>query len=292
VAFTYSAQLSAARQYDRAQALTISAAVPVDNARMDRSTLERVSVRSALALGFCATFGLWLYTGYLFNRRIDTLQIDATAVAARYLRAQELLATVRSQVLLGSVEVRDALLSSEPPAWEEGRAQIDASYRDIIKALDDYEPVLGSTLESDALSRLRVEVERFHRTSVGALDDARGASPSAVRDVLMRNLGPRRDAAIGISEEIQQINRRAFVQEQREIEEIHRVAATNSRRGLGLALVIGMGVVLLTSVYAARLESRLRSQLKRDVRMSLELHDAATQLLAAKRSLEPPDKDS
>jgi len=40
---------------------------------MDRSALERVSVRSALAIGFCATLGLWLDTGYLFNRQIDTM---------------------------------------------------------------------------------------------------------------------------------------------------------------------------------------------------------------------------
>lgn len=70
---------------------------------MDRSAIERVSVRSALAIGFRATLGLWLYTGYLFNRQIETLQSDATAVAARYVNAQELLATVRSQVLIGSV---------------------------------------------------------------------------------------------------------------------------------------------------------------------------------------------
>ncbi|HET9705665.1 MAG TPA: hypothetical protein VFP85_16610, partial [Vicinamibacterales bacterium] len=63
---------------------------------MKRAQIERLSIRTALAIGFCVTLGLWLYTGYAFTQRIDIVQREATDVAARYTRAQELLSTVRA----------------------------------------------------------------------------------------------------------------------------------------------------------------------------------------------------
>jgi signal transduction histidine kinase len=48
-----------------------------------------------------------------------------------------------------------------------------------------------------------------------------------------------------------------------------------------VALVIGLGVLLLTSVYAGQLEARLRAQLKRDIRITRELHETATKLIGA-----------
>jgi signal transduction histidine kinase len=248
---------------------------------MDRAQLERLSMRAALALGFCATLGLWLYTDRVFSARIEMVQRDATAVASRYTAAQELLSTVRSQVLLSSIRVRDALLNPEPNALGEYREQIGASHRVITMALADYEPVIGVIGENEQVSRLRSEVDRFHQTMLAVLTDAAGNSPAAVRDILNSHIVPRREAALAISEEVQALNRRAFIGQQNDLAAIHRTAESESRRGLGVALVIGLGVLLMTSVYAGRLEGRLRSQLKRDVRLSRELHETATKLMTA-----------
>ena len=248
---------------------------------MKRAQIERLSVRTALAIGFCVTLGLWLYTGYAFTQRIETVRRDAAEVASRYTRAQELLSTVRAQVLLSSVRVRDALLNPEPAAVSEYRDQMDASYRIITMALADYEPVMGSGVESDQIRKLRDEVEQFHDTSKGVLSDAAGRSPAAVREILNRSIVPRREAALAISEEIQALNRRAFIQQQSDIAEIHRVAELQSRRNLGVALVIGLGVLLMTSWYAGRLESRLRLQMERDARISRELRNTAAKLMTA-----------
>jgi signal transduction histidine kinase len=248
---------------------------------MKRAQIERLSIRTVLAIGFCVTLGLWLYTGYDFTRRIETLQREATAVASRYTDAQELLSTVRTQVLLSSVRVRDALLDPRPTTVAENRELVDMSHRLITLSLDDYQPVMGSTSESDQVGRLRREVEAFRLTSMNVLGDAVGRSPAAIRDVLNRHIVPRREAAVAISEEIQQLNRLAFVRQQNEIVEIHRVAELESRRRLGIALVIGLGVLLLTSVYAGRLERRLRIQMERDARLSRELQQTAAKVLNA-----------
>ncbi len=243
--------------------------------------IERWSFRAALALGFCVTLGLWLYTGYAFTARIDTLRRDAGEVASRYTRAQELLSTVRTQVLVSSVRVRDALLNPDPAALLEYRGQVDASYRVIAMALQDYQPVIGARIEGDPIERLSREVDQFNQSSLSVLSDAEGRSPAAVREVLNRHIAPRREAALAISEEIQTLNRRAFVRQQEDLTELHRTAELKSRQQLGAALVVGLGVLLITSLYAVRLEATLRDQLKREARISRELQQSAAKVLNA-----------
>ena len=248
---------------------------------MMRAQIERLSIRTALAIGFAVTLGLWLYTGYAFTQRIDTVQRDAGEVASRYMRAQELLSTVRAQVLLISVRVRDGLLDPQPELLAQSREQLDAAHRVVTMALADYEPVMESVAEEGQINRLRREVDAFHRSSTDVLADAAGKNPAQIRDVLNRSIAPRREAALAISEEIQALNRRAFVQQQQDISAIHRRAERENRSRLGIALVISLGVVLLTSLYATRLEGRLRVQMERDAHMSQELHDAAAKIITA-----------
>jgi signal transduction histidine kinase len=248
---------------------------------MKQSQLERLSIRTALAIGFCVTLGLWLYTGFAFTQRIDTVKREAAEVASRYTRAQELLATVRAQVLLTSVRVRDALLNPDPQSVAQYREQIEAAHRVLLMALADYEPVMGTAGQGDHISRLQRESQQFHDTSLEVLTDASGRNPAAIREVLNRHIVPRREAALAISDEVQALNRRAFIQQQSDIAEIHRVAELESRQRLGIALVVGLGIVLLTSLYATRLEGRLRVQMERDARMSHELQNSAAKIIAA-----------
>src|SRR5262245_20767014 len=117
-----------------------------------------MSFRAALALGFCVTLGLWIYTRTAFTARIEQVQQQATEVAARYTRAQELLSTVRAQVLTTAVRVRDALLDPDPQALAGRKEEVEASYHIMTMALADYEPVMGYGNENDQIERLLEEV--------------------------------------------------------------------------------------------------------------------------------------
>lgn len=245
------------------------------------ATLERLTFRAALVIGFGVTLGLWLYTSYAFDRRIETVRREADQISERYTRAQELLATVRAQVLLSAVTVRDALLDTDPAPIEQYRQQLIASNHVITMALADYEPVMGSDAEIERIALLRGEIDRFQTTSLEVLQDATGQTPTEIRRLLNQRIGPRREAAISISEEITTLNRNAFVKQQDHEAEIYQIAERASRRNLGGALIIGLGVLLLTSLYAWKLESRLREQMKRDAAISAELQQASAKVLNA-----------
>ena len=231
---------------------------------ISRLLLDRLSVRIALALGCGATFGLWLSTAYAFDQRMKSVQGEARSAATRYVSAQELLSTVRAQMLFGSVKLRDILLSSDRRTMEEGREDIEASYRLAITSLADYEPVIGSTVESATIARLAAEVQQFHETTLAILATDDRPSLARIRQRLNRDIGPRRAAALAISDELQELNRNAFIQQQNDLATIHREAEENSRRTSGIALAFSMALIVLVSTYAGHLEGRLRSQLKRD----------------------------
>ena len=184
-------------------------------------------------------------------------------------------------MLLNSVRVRDALLSPDPSSVDAYRDQVQAIQLVVLKALDDYQPVLGLATEREQVNKMRQEVEQFHLASLAVLADARGQSGAAVRDLLNRHLGPKREAAVQISEDIQALNRLAYIRQQADIVAIHREAERQSWRRLGFALVVSLAVLLLAGSYSARLESRLRRQMERDARLTGELHAATVKLIGA-----------
>src|SRR5580765_8432143 len=92
------------------------------------SPLRRLTLQKALLLGFGVTFSVWLFTGFYFARRINEVGRSSEELNTRYTRAQELLSTLRAQVLLGSVYLRDALLDPNPSVADYHR-QIQEAYR-------------------------------------------------------------------------------------------------------------------------------------------------------------------
>lgn len=231
---------------------------------MDRAQVERISARTALGVGFAITIGLWTYTGFAVSQQLAGVKAGAAELTARYDQSQQLLMTVRTQVLLISVRVRDALLARSPRAVAESREEMEESFHLISMAIEDYEPIARAATDGDQLLALRLELDRFEQTSLRAVGLAPGRSVAAIRAVLNEQLMPRREAALSISEEIQTLNRQAYIGHQNDIGNIYEAADRSSRRQLGVALALSLGVLLMTSFYAARLDARLQMQLERE----------------------------
>ena len=137
---------------------------------LNREPLQGLTIRAALLLGFGLTFGIWLFAGYYFTKRIGDVEVRASAINTRYMQAQELLATVRAQVLLGSVYVRDALLDPDPATAAEYRRQLNATYDAVNQSLNQYVPVLDSLAERERVARLQREIGDFRSTMLRVLD--------------------------------------------------------------------------------------------------------------------------
>ena len=247
----------------------------------NREPLEGLPIRAALLLGFGLTFGIWLFAGYSFTKRIGEVEGRASAINTRYTQAQELLASVRSQVLLGSVYVRDALLDPDPTTAGEYRRQLGATYDGLNQALHQYVPVLDTLVERQRVGRLQREIDEFRGTMLRVLDTDSRRWPTDARVLLRTQIVPKRELVIRVSEEVQALNRSAFVQQQKEIAEIYGAAQRRLWRNLGLALAASFGIGLVATLYTGRLENRIRQQRIRDVQNASELQHLAAKLITA-----------
>ena len=243
--------------------------------------LERVTTRRALFLGFGLILTIWAVTGYQFARGVTRIETQAAAINTRYTRAQELLATVRAQVLLASVFVRDALLDPNPGSVGEYRRQLNLAYRAIDEALQQYEPILDDRAQTTQVDRLRREIGDFERTMLDVLGTDSSNWVVEARDILRTRVVPKRQTVLELSEQVQALNRSTFVREQAAIAAVY----AGSQRGiwqlLSLALAASLAIGFLAIRHAGRLEDDVARQREKEAQTTRELQRLSAQLITA-----------
>jgi signal transduction histidine kinase len=239
------------------------------------------SIRTVLLVGFGLTLGLWLFSGYYFTRRVTELQSRSAQVTQRYIRAQTQMSTVRSQVLLISVYARDALLDPRPESILDYRQHIDDAFQAMKRALTEYEPVLGTASESDRVQQLRTRIEEFQL----AILDVLGSDSTTWRDtalmILRDRIMPKREQAMRVSEDVQSINRAAYIDQQSATSSIYELTQRRIWTQFGLAVAASFFIGLLAVKYAARLEREIREQQARGAKNTADLQRLSAQLLTA-----------
>jgi signal transduction histidine kinase len=244
------------------------------------SPFAGLTIKAALVLGFGCTLGLWLFAGYRLTQRIADIESQTTAINSRYMRAQDLLSTVRAQVLLASVFVRDALLEPSPASGDSYQERFENIYHTADQALQQYVPVIDSPAERGQVAELRREVEDFHRAMLDVLATDNRKWPYDARALLQQRVVPKREVVMRVSDQVQALNRTAFVQQRVETSEIYRVAQRREWERLGVALAANLGVGLVASVYAGRLEARVRRQRGRDLEITNDLQRLSARLVS------------
>ena len=243
--------------------------------------IERLTIRAVLLAGLGLMLGLWLFAGYQVTRRVRAVQDNDAEVASRYQQSQELLASVRAQVLEASVLLRDSLLDPDVTAQDEHRHNIKEAYDRVDQRLTQYVPFLDSPAERERVERLRAEIREFRTASDEVLATDSSRWPVEAR-MLLRRFMPKRESAIRVSDELQTLNRAAFIDQQRQLT----VLQTDMQRQVwtvfGLALLVSMIIGWLAFRHAARLERRLTEQHEREERIASDLQRLSARLVQAR----------
>ena len=217
------------------------------------STIGRV-----LMLGFGAIFALWLVSTYELMRRLSAVEGLAFEISTRFAEGEELLFTVRAEVLLGSVYVRDAVLDVEPDALMFYREELTSSRVRIEQALRQYLPDVDSEVEREHWTRLQAELSTYWSTVVPVLKG--DLSQAEAQDLLRRSVIPKRAGIILISDDLLTLNRDAFQQHQAELARLYAVVRQRVWWTSGIAVALGLGIALVAARHAGRLEALIRLQ--------------------------------
>jgi signal transduction histidine kinase len=240
-----------------------------------------VTIRTALILGFGTMAALWLAEGLQAMNRMASGQQEAAAVNERYTAAQDLLSSVRTEVLLGSLFVRDALLDPDPARTQVYTAQLQTAYASAEASLSRYVPVLDSAAERLRVAELSDEIEHFRLTSVEVLASDRDLAPQEVQSLLNRFIAPRRSAVMRVSDAILSLNRRAYVQQQNVLATLAADTQRTIWGRLALALLASLCIGLVATAYVARLERDLRRRRAVEAQATQELQRLSERLVTA-----------
>ncbi|HEY7189041.1 MAG TPA: histidine kinase [Vicinamibacterales bacterium] len=282
---------------------TVRPDTPVDGSArvVTPSTRHSSSIGFALLLGFSAIFGLWLTWVYQLVQNFGHIQRNVETLQQNYIRGEEALSLVRTNVLLGSIYLRDALIDSTPARREYYRGEL-TRLRDEIEALLATHLANVPASEQDRWVPLQQELTDYWSSrDVAFTDSAR--TPIEAYLLLRQRVVPRRDGVLQIVDQLGALQ--AAARQQRSAETAALYDAVRARLMLigALTLVGAFAAALLAARHVSRLQRQVeqRRLAEQDVRrdferlsarlvdiqererrdISRELHDAIGQALTA-----------
>jgi signal transduction histidine kinase len=271
-------------------------------ADLSRSGRGVLSVNAALIAGFTAVFGLWLLWAYQLVRGLDDIQARVTSAEQTNAEVNEVLSLVRTDVLLGSIYLRDALIDRDSPTGTHYRSELERLRFQSATLLEDYLARLESGEERREWLRLAEGLEEYWRSREVAFSPSQRSTLQSAQ-VLRQQVVPRRQHVLDIVDQLGRLQQAADDRMQRETGELH--GEVRWRMGwMGAGTLI---VALLVAASASRHAQRLQRQVERQRRseqenrqdlerlsarlvdvqeqerrhLSRELHDAVGQALTA-----------
>ncbi len=218
------------------------------------------SIRGALLIGFGLTVSVWLVAGVYFSGRIADLDERTSRIRERFVRAQELLSTARTHVLLSSVLLRDALLDSNPDTVDASREAVGRALDTASASLEAYMPILLSPDEQARVERLRLEIDQLRREMFDMMAAHRSQPSSMVLPSVRGRLAPGREAFMTVADELGTLNRASFVEHHSQVDALYRDTQARIWFVLGGALALSLGIVLVSVRHAGRLEQQVAEQ--------------------------------
>ncbi len=236
----------------------------------DKLKRRRRGVQVALLAGFAVVFALWLFWGYQLLRSLEQIEANVAQVQDSYDRGEQALLGIRTNVLLGSIFLRDALIDNGAPRRD--------YYRDeLIRLRDEVDTLLASYVR-DSTDEERAHWQRLQQALADywtSRDDALREdvhSPAGNALLLLNRVVPKRQVVLEIVDELGELQRGATARQRQTTNALHD-AVRQRMIGLGTAtMIVAFGVALVASRHVNRLQRQVEYQriAEQDVRQDLE----------------------
>ena len=166
--------------------------------------------------GFAVVFGLWLLWGYQLVRSLADIEARVGTAQEAYARGEQLLLRIRTNVLLGSIYLRDALIDGASPRRAYYREELERLREEGERLLRTYVPQVASADERAQWTRLQSELDEYWASREVAFS-VTGRTTLESAQVLRRQVVPRRESVLAIVDQLGALQAAAHDRHRREI---------------------------------------------------------------------------
>jgi len=235
-----------------------------------------------LSAGFGLTIVLWLAAGVDLAFRHEMIDREVGVMTDRFLASEQALADLRTSVLLGAIDWRDALLDSgEPERTDIYLAQLGRYQQVCAASLADLErsgEPLGGSASLAALSR---EVNDYWAYVLPLVTLPAARRAAELRQHLNDRIIPRRESVFRIVAHVQALNRSHLQQQQRREAQVYGRSRNRFLITGGAALLLSLVVGAFVSGHVSRLDRQLRAELAANADNTVHLHRLSARLVRA-----------
>ena len=240
-----------------------------------------MTIRAALLAGFLVILGVWLASAFYFTSYLASSQARNVEIQTRFARGQALLFAVRSQVMLGSIYLRDALIEGRDLAASENAVdQLRSFQRQVRQELEQYRAI-DSVVDSAAWGRLQKELDDYWEAAFGLVTPESGKTIETSQARLAAQVIPKRDVITRLSDDIEEVMDEAFGREQAEFVEANRQVRRRIWEVAVFAVVVGLGIAMMSMWYVGRLEATIHQETAEVARNRQELRHLSGRLVRA-----------
>jgi signal transduction histidine kinase len=237
---------------------------------------------TAMVVGFGLLVALWLAAGFNLLWRFDTVDREVSALTDRVLRSEQALEAVRTSILLGAIDWRDALLDSASGAASESYIDRIRRHRETCAAsLADLRHRGEGAATGVALAELAREVDEYWASILPIMATAPMQRPADIQRIMRDRVIPKRANVERIVAQAQSIIRLELQQQQARKVDVYARSRVRFMLTGGLALLLSLGVGWFGTRHVGRLERALGTQVTVNAQHVADLHRLSGRLVRA-----------
>jgi signal transduction histidine kinase len=224
-----------------------------------RHAAPTATVGVALLAGFAVVFALWLLSGFELVRQLHDVEGRVAEAHDAFARNERTLSTVRTNVLLGSVYLRDALIDTGGITRQYYRDELNQIRSDIERLVPTYVLQVESPIERQHWAELQTALDQYWTSLDVVFDDAPRNSVQGT-GIMRRVVVPARENVLKIVDSLTALQRLA---EQRHDIEVSLLYANVRTRLLtigAVAILVGLAVAWFATRHVRRLHREIERQ--------------------------------
>ena len=240
----------------------------------------RGTIRGALVAGFAVVFAVWVFAGYELIRSVQDVERQVAAAHDAFRRDSDILSTVRRNVLMGSVYVRDVLIDPGSVAREQYRDELRTLRSEIDAMLPAETLTMDDQGQRERWERLHTRLAQYWDSIDFVFEDLPFDTMRAA-SILRRDVLPARNDVVQVLDELKDLQRLSQEQHDELIALLYADVRSRFLWVVAGALVMGIGIAWFAFWHVGRLERAVHRQRLAETGTRRELERLSARLVDA-----------